>query len=85
MGVNRAGSTYFEGMIDEAAVVFSARRLGNHRTEPGRAGTCQPLSVAGAQVASVSQTFDLPEELGDHAWLALAHGRRLAPHTGPFM
>ena len=85
MGVNRAGSTYFEGMIDEVAVWSSALEDWEI-TALNRAvlGTCQPLSVAGAQAASVSQTFDLPEELGDHAWLALAHGRRSGTAHGSF-
>ena len=85
MGVNRAGSTYFEGMIDEVAVWSSALEDWEI-TALNRAvlGTCQPLSVAGAQAASVSQTFDVPEELDDHAWLVLAHGRRSGTAHGSF-
>ena len=85
MGVNRAGSTYFEGMIDEVAVWSSALEDWEI-TALNRAvlGTCQPLSVAGAQAASISQTFDVPEELDDHAWLALAHGRRSGTAHGSF-
>ena len=84
MGVNRAGSTYFEGMIDEVAVWSSALEDWEV-TALNRAmlGTCQPLSVAG-QGASVSQTFDVPEGLEDHAWLALAHGRRSGTAHGSF-
>jgi uncharacterized protein (TIGR03790 family) len=85
MGVNRAGSTYFEGMIDEVAVWSSALEDWEI-TALNRAvlGTCQPLSVAGAQAANLSQTFDVPEELGDHAWLVLAHGRRSGTAHGSF-
>ena len=85
LGVNRAGSTYFEGMIDEVAVWSSALDEWEI-TALNRAvlGTCQPLSVAGAQAASVSQTFDVPEELDDHAWLVLAHGRRSGTAHGSF-
>ena len=85
MGVNRAGSTYFEGMIDEVAVWSSALEDWEITAlNRGVLGTCQPLSVAGAQAASVTQTFDIPEELDAHAWLALAHGRRSGTAHGSF-
>ncbi|MAI09050.1 MAG: hypothetical protein CMA08_00485 [Euryarchaeota archaeon] len=85
MGVNRAGSTYFEGMIDEVSV-WSSALADWEITALHRAilGTCQPLSLAGASAASLSQTFDVPEGLEDHAWLALSHGRRSGTAHGSF-
>lgn len=85
MGVNRAGSTYFEGMIDEVSVWSSA--LSDWEiTALHRAilGACQPLSMAGSSTASLSQTFDVPQGLEDHAWLALSHGRRSGTAHGSF-
>ena len=85
LGVNRAGSTHFEGMIDEVAVWSSALEDWEI-TALNRAvlGTCQPLSMAGSSVASVSQTFDVPQGLEEHVWMALAHGRRSGTAHGSY-
>lgn len=85
LGVNRAGSVFFEGKIDEVMVWSSALEdweiTALHRTV---LTTCQPLSTSGSDVARLEQTYPLDSDLFDHAWLGIAHGMSMDGAFGAF-
>lgn len=85
LGVNRAGSTYFEGMIDEVMIWDSALSDGEvtslHRDIYL---DCAAYSGNGQAVASVQQTFTIDEEFEDHVWLASGFGMRTGDIYGTF-
>lgn len=85
LGVNRAGSVHFEGMIDEVMVWSSALEhwevTALHRTI---LSTCQPFSASGNGVANLSQTFTLDPDQQGHAWLGLGYGQRIGAAHGAF-
>jgi uncharacterized protein (TIGR03790 family) len=85
LGVNRAGSTYFEGMIDEV-------RIWNTSLSHGEVTAlnrdiyldCAAYSGNGQAAASVEQTFLIPQELQTHGWLASGFGMRTGDIFGTF-
>jgi uncharacterized protein (TIGR03790 family) len=85
LGVNRAGSAFFEGKIDEVMVwdvalddqdITSLRRT--------IVDNCTTYSGAGTDVASLETTFTLPEDLVGHAWMAYVYGTREGEVNGAF-
>lgn len=85
LGVNRAGSAFFEGKIDEVLVwdvalddqdVTSLRRT--------IVDNCTTYSGAGSDVADLETTFTLPEDLTGHAWIAYVYGTREGEVNGAF-
>lgn len=85
LGVNRAGSTYFEGMIDKVLVWESA--LSNDEiTILSRDiyQDCQAYSGSGASGASLEQFVSIDTELEDHAWIISLAGKRDGDVFGSF-
>ncbi|MDG1537379.1 MAG: TIGR03790 family protein, partial [Candidatus Poseidoniaceae archaeon] len=85
LGVNRAGSTYFEGMIDEVMIWNTSLSDGEVTTlNRDIYLDCAAYSGNGQAAASVQQTFSLPTEYEDHAWLVSGHGMRTGDVYGTF-
>ena len=85
LGVNRAGSTYFEGMIDEVMIWNTSLSDGEVTTlNRDIYLDCAAYSGNGQAAASVQQTFSLPSEYQDHAWLVSGHGMRTGDVYGTF-
>ena len=85
LGVNRAGSTYFEGMIDKVMVWESALSH-DEVTILSRDiyQDCQAYSGSGASGASLEQFVPLDSELKDHAWIVSLAGKRNGDVYGSF-
>lgn len=85
LGVNRGGNTYFEGMIDNVMIWDSALQDGEitslHRDIYK---DCSAYSGNGQAAASIEQTYVLPEELEDHAWIISLYGQRSGDVYGEF-
>jgi uncharacterized protein (TIGR03790 family) len=85
LGVNRAGTVHFEGMIDEVMVWSSALDAWEitalHRTV---LTSCQPLSTGGADVARLQQTYAIGQDVRNHAWLGIAYGMSTNEAHGAF-
>ena len=85
LGVNRAGSSYFEGMIDNVKIWDSALSNGSvtslHREIYD---DCSVYSGHGQTVASIEQTFTVPSQYGDHPWILSAQGMRTGGAYGEF-
>lgn len=85
LGVNRAGSTFFEGMIDNVQVWNIA--LQDHEITTLHRNIyhdCSAYSGNGQSVASLEQTFLIPNHLDDHVWLVNAYGMRIGDVYGDF-
>lgn len=85
LGVNRAGSTYFEGKIDEVMIWDTALSDGEI-TSLNRDIylDCAAYSGNGQAVASLQQTFAIDQELESHSWLASGKGMRTGDVFGSF-
>ena len=77
LGVNRAGSTYFEGMIDKV-MVWESALTDDEITILSRDiyQDCQAYSGSGASGASLEQFITLDSELEEHAWIVSLAGKR---------
>ena len=85
LGVNRAGSAYFEGKIDEVLVWDAA--LEDHDITTLRRtiiDNCSSYSGGGTDVAHLESVFSLPEDLKGHAWMAYVYGKRTGEVNGAF-
>jgi uncharacterized protein (TIGR03790 family) len=85
LGVNRAGSTFFEGMIDNVQVWNVA--LQDHEITTLHRDIyhdCSSYSGNGQSVASLEQTFLIPNHLDGHVWLMNAYGMRIGDVYGDF-
>jgi hypothetical protein len=85
LGVNRAGSTYFEGMIDKVLVWESA--LSDDEItilSKDIYQDCQAYSGSGASGASLEQFVSIDTELEDHAWIISLAGKRDGDVFGSF-
>ena len=85
LGVNRAGSAYFEGMIDEVMVWDVA--LDDEeivRLRRTIIDNCTLFSGAGTDVAWLETTYSVPSELSGHAWNIHVHGKREGEVNGAF-
>ena len=86
LGVNRAGSSFFEGMIDNVMVWDVA--LEDHEITTLHRDIyrdCSAYSGTGQSVASIEQTYVLPTDLKDHAWLISVYGQRTGDVYGDFI
>ena len=85
MGVNRAGSTYFEGMIDKV-LVWESALSDDEITVLSRDiyQDCQAYSGSGASGASLEQIVSIDSELEDHAWIVSIAGKRDGDVFGSF-
>ncbi len=85
LGVNRAGSAYFEGMIDEVMVWDIALEDEDiTRLRRTIVDNCTSYSGAGINVASLETTFSVPNELEDHVWNIYVYGKRTGEVNGAF-
>ncbi len=77
LGVNRAGSTYFEGMIDKV-MVWESALSDDEITILSRDiyQDCQAYSGSGASGASLEQFVTIDPELEEHAWIVSLAGKR---------
>ena len=85
LGVNRAGSAYFEGMIDEVMVWDVA--LEDHDITTLRRtiiDNCTTYSGAGVGVATLETSFTIPPDLMNHAWNIYVYGQREGEVNGAF-
>ena len=85
LGVNRAGSAYFEGMIDEV-MVWDIALEDQDITRLRRTiiDNCTSYSGAGNEVASLETTFTVPNDLMDHVWNIYVYGKREGEVNGAF-
>ena len=85
LGVNRAGSAYFEGMIDEV-MVWDIALEDQDITALRRTiiDNCTSYSGAGVGVATLETTFTVPSELKNHAWNIYVYGQREGEVNGAF-
>ncbi|RJU86865.1 MAG: hypothetical protein DWC05_03405, partial [Candidatus Poseidoniales archaeon] len=85
LGVNRAGSAYFEGMVDEV-MVWDIALEDQDITRLRRTiiDNCTSYSGAGTEVASLETTFTVPIDLMDHAWNIYVYGKREGEVNGAF-
>jgi uncharacterized protein (TIGR03790 family) len=85
LGVNRAGSSYYEGMIDNLRIWDTALSNGSitslHREIYK---DCSAYSGHGQTVASIEQTFTLPSHFENHAWILSVQGIRTGDVYGEF-
>ncbi len=85
LGVNRAGSAFFEGMIDEVMVWDTALEDQDITTlRRNIIDNCTSYSGAGSGVANLTTTFTLPADLTGHAWVAYVYGQREGEVNGDF-
>ncbi|MGB2425813.1 MAG: TIGR03790 family protein, partial [Candidatus Poseidoniaceae archaeon] len=86
LGVNRAGSTYFEGMIDKV-LVWESALSDDEITILSRDiyQDCQAYSGSGASGASLEQYVSIDTELEDHAWIVSLAGKRSGDVFGSFL
>ena len=77
LGVNRAGSTYFEGMIDKVMIwesVLDDDEITILSRDIYR--DCQAYSGSGASGASLEQFISIDPDLREHAWILSLAGKR---------
>ena len=85
LGVNRAQSTFFEGMIDKVMVWESALTDGDvTRLHRDIYKDCSAYSGSGTSAASLEQYLLVPNEVTDHAWIASVSGSRSGDVYGSF-
>ena len=85
LGVNRAQSTFFEGMIDKVMVWESALTDGDvTRLHRDIYKDCSAYSGSGTSAASLEQYMLIPNEINDHAWIASVSGSRSGDVYGSF-
>ena len=85
IGVNRAGSTYFEGMIDNVMIWDTA--LNNSSiTVLNRniINNCSAYSGSGQDVAYLETSHNIPENYTNHAWVVFSHGKRSGDVFGKY-
>ena len=85
LGVNRAGSAYFEGMIDNVMVWDTALSNGSVTVlSRDIVNNCSAYSGNGQGVAYLETTHDIPENFTNHAWVVYAHGMRTGDVFGEY-
>ena len=77
IGVNRAGSTYYEGLIDEVQVwnrTLAATEVAAVNSKA--TWHCPDYSAVGTGETYVNQDYDFPDELQGHAWILNGYARK---------
>ena len=88
LGVNRAGSAFYHGFIDNVRVwntTLTPHDIGVLRREI--VDNCSSFSGHGNDVAELSSVYDFStadQNLTDHAWILYAHGQRTGDVFGSF-
>ena len=85
LGVNRAGSSYFEGMIDNV-MIWDTALENSSVTALNRniINNCSAYSGNGQDVAYLETTYDIPTNFTNHAWVVYAHGSRTGDVFGEY-
>ena len=77
MGVNRAGNTHFEGLIDEVQVWNRTLSDDDVAALNAKAAwECPDYSAVGTGETYVEQEYDFPDELRGHAWILYGYARK---------
>ena len=85
IGVNRAGSSYFEGMIDNLMIWDTALTNGSVTVlNRNIINNCTAYSGNGQSVAYLETTHQIPENFTDHAWVVYTHGMRTGDVFGEY-
>ncbi len=85
MGVNRAGSAFFEGRIDRVLVYETAlSHTEVHQLSRELLPNCQVYSGVDQETTTVWQNITLPENHTSHAWLLSGYGMVEGPIGGTF-
>ena len=85
IGVNRAGSSYFEGMIDNLMIWDTALTNGSVTVlNRNIINNCTVYSGNGQSVAYLETTHQIPENFTDHAWVVYTHGMRTGDVFGEY-
>ena len=77
MGVNRAGSTYFEGLIDEVQVwnrTITDDDVSDLSSKAAR--TCYDYSGVGTGQTQIEQDYDFDDDLKNHAWILYGYAMK---------
>ena len=85
LGVNRAGNSYFEGMIDNVMIWDTALSNGSVTTlNRDIVNNCSIYSGNGQGVAYLETTHQIPENFTDHVWVLYAYGKRSGDVFGEY-
>ena len=85
LGVNRAGNSYFEGMIDNVMIWDAALSNGSISSlNRDIINNCSAYSGNGQGVAYLETTHQIPENFTNHAWVLYAYGKRSGDVYGEY-
>ena len=85
LGVNRAGSAFFEGKIDN--VLIWDRAIDDSSITSLRRSVvdnCSTYSGHGTDVASLETEYQIPPSFTEHAWVVYGYGKRTGDVYGAF-
>ena len=85
LGVNRAGNSYFEGMIDNV-MIWDTALQNSSITVLNRniLNNCTAYSGNGQGVAYLETMHEIPSNFTNHAWVVYAHGKRSGDVFGEY-
>ena len=77
LGVNRAGNSHFEGMIDNL-MIWDTALTNSSITVLNRniINNCSAYSGNGQDVAYLETTHEIPTNFTNHAWVVYTYGKR---------
>ena len=85
LGVNRAGTSYFEGMIDNLMIWDTALSNGSITTlSRDIINNCSAYSGNGQGVAYLETTYAVPTNFTNHAWVIYGYGERTGDVYGEY-
>jgi uncharacterized protein (TIGR03790 family) len=85
LGVNRVGTSYFEGMIDNLMIWDTALSNGSITTlSRDIINNCSAYSGNGQGVAYLETTYAVPTNFTNHAWLIYGYGERTGDVYGEY-
>ncbi len=85
LGVNRAGNSYFEGMIDNLMIWDTALSHGSVTTlNRDIVNNCSAYSGNGQDVAYLETTHDILTNFTDHPWVVYGYGKRIGDVFGQY-
>jgi uncharacterized protein (TIGR03790 family) len=85
LGVNRAGNSFFEGMIDNLMIWDTALSNGSITTlSRDIINNCSAYSGNGQGVAYLETTYSIPTNFTNHAWVIYGHGERTGDVYGEY-